>query len=83
MLTLRVGGDEEGAAPREIVLRVGAPVPDNDSQRFVARSGFEFAGRVWASSVERLIEDHGLVLALNTHIFSVYVATVGVILQSA
>ena len=59
VLTLRVGGDEEGAAPREIVLRVGAPVPDNDSQRFVARSGFEFAGRVWASSVERLIEEDG------------------------
>lgn len=62
VLTLRVedsGTEAEAAVPREIVVRVGAVAPDNESQRFVAKSGFGFAGRVWSSSVDRLLEEDG------------------------
>jgi len=41
---------------REITLWVGGPVPDADTQRYVARSGFDFAARVWQGSVDKLVE---------------------------
>ena len=45
-----------GTAPREITIRIGRKVPDQDSQRYVARSGFAFASTVWESSVNALLE---------------------------
>ena len=50
------GVDEEGDV-RELTLTVGQQLPDNESQRYITREGFEFTGTVWESSVRRLLEE--------------------------
>jgi hypothetical protein len=49
-------GDESPADPRELTIEIGAQVEDNESQRFVSRSGFGYTGSVWESSVESVLE---------------------------
>jgi hypothetical protein len=51
--TLTVDGD---SGPRVIVVHVGSPVAGNDSQRYVTRDGFGFAGIIWESSVKALLD---------------------------
>jgi hypothetical protein len=41
---------------REITLWVGGMIPGQETQRYVARSGFDFAARVWKGSVDKLVE---------------------------
>jgi hypothetical protein len=47
---------ETAAAPQEVTVRIGKPLEENTSQRYVTRDGFGYTGTVWESSVERLIE---------------------------
>jgi len=57
-LVLRWAAAEESdtdAPPRETTVQVGDKVQDNESQRYVTRQGFGYAGTVWESSVDRLI----------------------------
>ncbi len=55
----RDGGAETGTSPadaEEITLVVGGQPADKASQRYIARSGLDFAGTIWESSVQRLID---------------------------
>lgn len=45
------------AAPQELVLRVGGKVEGKDDQRYVTASGFDYAGTIWDSSVEKLLSE--------------------------
>ena len=51
------GEAEKPAAPREIVVRIGAAVPGEDTKRYLTRDGFGFTGTVWDSSVKSLVEE--------------------------
>jgi len=55
-LALRWRADSADAGLEEQTLRVGSKVPDDDSRRYVTRSGFGHAGIVWDSSVKRLLD---------------------------
>jgi hypothetical protein len=50
------GEDAEASPPEEIVVLVGATVPDQDNHRYVTKEGFGFAVTVWESSVKQLLE---------------------------
>jgi len=41
----------------KITLQIGGKVPDEESQRYVTRSGSGFSGTVWESSLRALLED--------------------------
>jgi hypothetical protein len=49
-------GEAEGGAG-ELTLRVGGNVADQDQQRYVARSGSDFTGTIWETSIERLLNE--------------------------
>ena len=38
-------------------LQIGGKVEDQDTQRYITRSGLEFTGTVWESSVTKLLEE--------------------------
>lgn len=48
--------DAPAATPEQVVVRVGGAVADKETQRYVTRSGFQFTGTIWDSSVKTLIE---------------------------
>jgi len=60
-LVLRWSDAPEGvdgeSGVRELTLRVGQQLPDNESRRYITRDGFEFTGTVWESSIRRLLEE--------------------------
>lgn len=43
-------------AEEELIYWIGGAVEDKDTQRYVARSGFDFKGTVWDSSVQPMID---------------------------
>lgn len=57
-VTLRFSAPDAAAdtPPQEVVVRLGTRLPDDETQRFVTRSGLPFAATVWDSSVKDLIE---------------------------
>jgi hypothetical protein len=54
-LVSRPAADSLGTRAEETVLRVGGKVGE-EAKRYVSRSGFEFAGIVYESSVQKLME---------------------------
>jgi hypothetical protein len=60
-LTLRWSPSGAAAPPaaaevNETVVRIGGKLEEQESQRYISRSGFEFTGTVWESSVSKLLE---------------------------
>ena len=50
--------DAEGqSTPRLLTYRIGGKVTDKDSQRYVSRTGFGFAGTVWESAISKLLDN--------------------------
>jgi hypothetical protein len=49
-------GAESPADLQQLTVEIGAVPEDNESQRFVSRSGFEYTGLIWESSVKSLLE---------------------------
>ncbi|HKQ60071.1 MAG TPA: hypothetical protein VJS92_02225, partial [Candidatus Polarisedimenticolaceae bacterium] len=43
-------------APQEVTVRVGRKTDKEQDQRYVAKSGFGFAGTAWESTVRPLLE---------------------------
>jgi hypothetical protein len=54
-VALRVATEPE-AATEIVSVRVGAKVEDNESQRYISRSDFDYLATVWESSVSDLLE---------------------------
>jgi len=54
-LVLRLG--QTAAGSEEITLRIGGQPEENESERYITREGFGFTGRIWTSSVSRLLEE--------------------------
>ncbi len=52
------GADEgaEAEAQQELVYWIGDKLADSDTQRYATRTGFDFKGAIWDSSVSNLIE---------------------------
>jgi len=48
-------GAESPADLQELTIEIGAVAEDNESQRFVSRSGFDYTGLIWESSVTSLL----------------------------
>jgi hypothetical protein len=65
-VTLRFRRPEsaDGAVEERTIL-VGGTVPGEDAKRYVTRKGLDYAGIVWASSVDRLIEAKAASLATS------------------
>jgi hypothetical protein len=56
-LTLRLmPGAVPDAQGDEIIVRLGEPLPDKDSQRKIYRAGFGYAGTIWDSSIDDLLD---------------------------
>ena len=58
-ITLRAApaaADSGAAAPAPVVVRIGAPVPRKEDQRYAARSEFGYAVIVGKYSVDRALE---------------------------
>lgn len=49
---------QSGSEVKDLTLRIGGKVADKDTQRYITRSGLDFTGTVWESSVKRLLEDN-------------------------
>jgi uncharacterized protein DUF4340 len=49
-------GDSTGAAAAPVVVRIGAPVPGKEGERYAARSGFGFAVTVPKYSVDQALD---------------------------
>ncbi len=57
-LALRLGPDDtQESSEAELTVKVGGPVEDNESQRYITRGSFGFTGTVWESSVRQLLEE--------------------------
>ena len=65
--TAKADGAVKDAAPEieEATVRIGGPVPDGESRRFITRDGLAFAGTIWETSVRRLIEETPASLAAS------------------
>ena len=50
------GEGESPPPPEEQTVRIGDKLPDKETQRYATRSGFEFTGAVWESSISKLLE---------------------------
>jgi hypothetical protein len=51
-----IAAGESPTALQELTIEIGSQIADDDSKRYVGRSGFEFTGSTWDSSVTSLIE---------------------------
>jgi hypothetical protein len=40
-----------------VVVQIGGRLPDKDSQRYVTRAGWGFAGTIWESSIQKLLDE--------------------------
>ena len=50
-------GEESPADLQEQTIEIGSSLAEEDSKRFVSRSGFGYTGSIWSSSVEKLVEN--------------------------
>lgn len=51
------GGEGTGGeATDEVEVRIGRNLDDDASKRYITRSGFDFCGTIWDSSIDKLIE---------------------------
>jgi hypothetical protein len=48
---------QAGSEAQDLTLQIGGKVEDQDTQRYITRSGLEFTGTVWESSVTKLLEE--------------------------
>lgn len=46
----------QATVTEELVVRIGAKVAGKENERYITRSGLDYAGTVWESSVSRLLE---------------------------
>ena len=54
--TAAAPGGEAGQAEDETTVQIGDQVEDKETQRYITRTGFGFAGTIWESSVNALLE---------------------------
>jgi len=54
---LLVRGTGEDASSELVEVVVGRAVDGKDTQRYVTRSGFDFTGTIWESSVKKLLDE--------------------------
>jgi len=44
------------ADTRETTIEIGKQFPDNESKRYIGRSGFDYTGAIWESSIRKILE---------------------------
>lgn len=66
-LVMRWGAGAETSDTSEVTVLVGNRPADEESQRFITRSDFGFAGTIWEGSVKKLLEEtlDGLYVTAN------------------
>ncbi len=56
-VTVRYRETPPDAEPSEITIRIGGLLPNKDTQRYIGRSGFNYTGAIWESSVAKLLDE--------------------------
>jgi hypothetical protein len=51
--------EPDATSTGEAVIRVGGNLADQETQRYITRSGFDFTASIWESSVKKLIDQAG------------------------